>query len=123
MYQQTKLLTQLDTIHITDRIHFQSKNRTRIIFLMLGVSEWLSLTAFFRTAGSEVHVIHISDVIIDYTWGSLSSLTNLTHNLQVAINIRKKNKIHTKKSVGTYGVGLSLVTVTPQQFTITLTPN
>ena len=38
-------------------------------------SEWLSLTALFRIAECEVHVIHISRGIITYTLESLSSLT------------------------------------------------
>ena len=39
------------------------------------VSEWLNLTAFLGTAGSEVHIVHISRVITAYTLESLSSLT------------------------------------------------
>ena len=39
------------------------------------VSEWLNLTAFLGTAYSEVHIVHISRVIIAYTLESLSSLT------------------------------------------------
>ena len=39
------------------------------------VSEWFSLTAFFRTADIEVHIVHTSRVIIAYTLKSLSSLT------------------------------------------------
>ena len=31
------------------------------------VSEWLNSTAFLGTAGSEVHIVHISHVIIAYT--------------------------------------------------------
>ena len=39
------------------------------------VSEWLNLTAFLWTADSEVHIFHISRVIIAYALESLSSLT------------------------------------------------
>ena len=39
------------------------------------VSEWLKLTAFLRTADNEVHIVHISRVIIAYTLESLSFLT------------------------------------------------
>ena len=39
------------------------------------VSEWFSLTAFFRTADIEVHIVHTSRVVIAYTLKSLSSLT------------------------------------------------
>ena len=47
-----------------------------------GVSEWKYLMAFLGTADSKVHIVHISLVIIAYTLESLSSLTQITHNLQ-----------------------------------------
>ena len=39
------------------------------------VSEWLNLTAFWGKADSEVHIVHISCVIVAYILESLSSLT------------------------------------------------
>ena len=39
------------------------------------VSEWLNLTAFLGTTDSQVHIVHISHVIIVYKLESLSSLT------------------------------------------------
>ena len=44
------------------------------------LSEWLNLTAFLGTVGSEVHIVHISRVIIAYT-----------HNLQATIYLRDGN--------------------------------
>ena len=35
--------------------------------VLVSVSEWLNLTAFLGTADSEVHIVHISHVIIAYT--------------------------------------------------------
>ena len=63
------------------------------------VSEWLNLTAFLWTAGSKVHIVHISCVITTYTLESLSSLSEITHNLQATINFKKKRikKRTTKK--------------------------
>ena len=52
--------------------------------------ERLSLSAFLGTEGNGVHIVHISHVIITYTLEWLSSLTQITHNLQVIINLRKK---------------------------------
>ena len=46
------------------------------------VSEWVSLMTFLSTADIGVHVVHTSRVIISYTLESLSSLTEVTHNLQ-----------------------------------------
>ena len=43
--------------------------------LLVNMSEWLNLTAFLGTADSEVHIVHISHVIIAYTLESLSFLT------------------------------------------------
>ena len=51
---------------------------------------WLNLAAFLGTAESEVHIVHISCVIAAYTLESLSSLTQITHNLQATINFKKK---------------------------------
>ena len=50
------------------------------------VSEWLNLMAFLETADGEVHIFHISCAIITYALESLSSLTQITQNLQVTIN-------------------------------------
>ena len=68
-----------------------------------GVSEWLNLTAFLETAEGEVHMVHISRVIIAYTFESLSSHTYITHNLQATINLKKNYiKNETQKSEGTH---------------------
>ena len=48
------------------------------------------------TADSEVHVIHISCLIITYTLEWLSSLTQITNNLQVTINCKMKLLQNTK---------------------------
>ena len=63
------------------------------------VSEWLNLIAFLGTADSEVHIVHMSREITAYTLKSLSSLTQITHNLQTTINFKKKGieKRTTKK--------------------------
>ena len=67
------------------------------------MSEWLNLTGFPGTADSEVHIAHISRVIVAYTLESLSSLTQITHNLQATINFKKKDiKNETPKSEGTH---------------------
>ena len=67
------------------------------------VSEWLNLAAFLGTTDSEVHIVHISRVIVAYTLESLSSLTQITHNLQATINFKKKDiKNETQKSEGTH---------------------
>ena len=44
---------------LTDRIHF-----VEILPHVTQVSEWLHLTAFLGIADNEVHVVHISRVII-----------------------------------------------------------
>ena len=41
-------------------------------------------------ADIKVHVIHTICVIITYTLQSLSSLAQITHNVQVTINFKKK---------------------------------
>ena len=54
------------------------------------MSEFNSLS---RTADSKVHVVHISLVIIACTLESLSSLTEITHNLLatvMTVNFKKK---------------------------------
>ena len=56
------------------------------------VSEWLSLRAFWGMADIGVHVVQTSLVIIAYTLGSFSSLTQITHNLQDTINFTKKSE-------------------------------
>ena len=65
------------------------------------VLKWVSdvrLTAFFRTADSEVHVIHISRVIMTSALKLSSSLTQITYNLHVTINfIRQLMKRKHKK--------------------------
>ena len=64
------------------------------------VSELLNLTAFLGTADSEVHIVHISHVIIAYTLESLSSLILRTHSLQATINFMKNDiKNETPKSI------------------------
>ena len=45
----------------------------------------LNLMAFLGTADSEVHIVHISHVIIAYILESLSTLTQITHNLQATV--------------------------------------
>ena len=62
-------------------------------------SEWLNLTAFLGTADNEVHIVHISRVITAYTLESLSSLTQITHNLQATINFKKKGIKKNNKKV------------------------
>ena len=52
-----------------------SLNVETIYTKVSSVSEWLNLRAFLGTADSEVHIVHISHVIIAYTLESLSSLT------------------------------------------------
>ena len=42
--------------------------------VIAGMSEWLSLTAFWGTADIGVHVVHTRRIIITYTLESLSSL-------------------------------------------------
>ena len=59
--------------------------------------------AFLRTADIEVQIVYISRVIIGYTLESLSSLTQITHNLQATINFKKKGiKKEQQKSEGTH---------------------
>ena len=67
------------------------------------LSEWLNLTTFLGTANSEVHIVHISCVIIAYTLESLSSLSQITHNLQATVYLKKKDiKNETQKRQGTH---------------------
>ena len=67
------------------------------------VNEWFSLTTFLRTVDIEVHIVYISCVIIAYTLESLSSLTQITHNLQATINFKKKGiKKEKQKGEGTH---------------------
>ena len=67
------------------------------------VSEWFNLIAFLETADSDVHIVHISRIIVAYTLESLSSLVYIIHNLQATINFKKKNtKNETQKSEGTH---------------------
>ena len=68
------------------------------------VSEWMiKFKGLSRTAGSEVHEVHISRVIISYTLESLSSLTKIAHNLQSTINFNQNGiKKEQQKSEGTH---------------------
>ena len=66
------------------------------------VSEWMiKFNGLSRTADSEVHVVHVSHVIIACTLESLYSLTYITHNLQATINFKKKG-LKKNKSEGTH---------------------
>ena len=57
------------------------------------------LTFFLAVVG--VHIVHTSRVIIAYTLESLSSLTQITHNIQATINFKKKDiKKETQKDEG-----------------------
>ena len=61
----------------------------------------LNLTAFLGTVDSEVYIVHISHVIIAYILESLSSLTQITHNLQATVYFKKKDiKKETQQSEG-----------------------
>ena len=75
-----------------------------------------------RTSDIEVHVVHISRVIKTYTLESLSSLTQIRHNVQVTISITKlmETKI---KSEGIHYVDFSFEKATLYQFTISLRLN
>ena len=56
-------------------------------------NEWvIKFKDLFQTADSEVCVIHISCVIMTYTLELLSSLTKITHHLQVTKTNKKKHK-------------------------------
>ena len=85
------------------------------------MSEWvIKFTGLPQTEDNEVHVVHISCVIIACTLESLSSLTQITHNLQAKINFKKKEQ---QKSEGTRYADLSLEMATLHQFTIPLILN
>ena len=87
--------------------------------------EWvIKFNSLSRAADSEVHAVHISHVIIAYTYESLSSLTQITHNLQAPINFIEKyiNKEKQKRE-GTHWVDLSLEMATLYQFIIPLILN
>ena len=63
--------------------------------------DWVSesvikFNSLSQTADSKIYVIHIRHVIMTYTSESLSSLTQIIHNLQVTINL-KMNKKQTQK--------------------------
>ena len=45
----------------------------------------------------KVHGIHVSHVIITYEPELLSSLTQITHNLHITINLENNNKKGTQK--------------------------
>ena len=87
------------------------------------MSEWVcergrEFNSLSRTADSEVHVIHISHVIITYTLELLSSLTWITHNLQDTINLWKNKWKRNTKNERTHLVALSFETAPRHQFTI-----
>ena len=55
--------------------------------------EWMiKFKDLSQTADSKVHVIYISHVLIIYTSEWISFLTQITHNLQVTINLIKLYK-------------------------------
>ena len=57
-------------------------------------NEWvIKFKDLFQTADSEVCVIHISCVIMTYTLELLSSLTKITHHLQVTKTNKKQHKL------------------------------
>ena len=65
-------------------------------------SEWV-IKFNGLSVDSKVHIVQISCVIITYTLESLSSFTQITHNLQVTIYFKKKGyKKETQKSEGTH---------------------
>ena len=86
----------------------------------MAMNEWvIKFNGLSRTADSEVHVIHISRLIILCTLESLSSLTEITRNLQATIKFKKTGiKKEQHKSQGTHLVDLSLEMATLYQFTI-----
>ena len=53
--------------------------------------QWDEWVAFLWPADSEIHIVHISRVIIAYALESLSFLTQITHNLQATIYFKKKD--------------------------------
>ena len=58
------------------------------------VSGWvIKFDGLSWTVDSEIQVVHISRVIIAYTLELISSLTEITHNLQTTINLRKKRNL------------------------------
>ena len=63
--------------------------QTRAIFLSKAtqLSEWvIKFNGLLGTVDIDVHIVHTSHVIIAYTLETLSSFTQITHNLQVTIN-------------------------------------
>ena len=65
-----------------------------------GVSKWvIKFNGLFGTVGIGINVVHISCLMKTYTLESLAARTQITHNLQVAMNSRKKmnkNQAHKK---------------------------
>ena len=60
---------------------------TDAIFFVCQLQEWvIKFNCHLGTADIRVRIVHTSCVIIAYTLESLSSLTQVTHNLQVTIN-------------------------------------
>ena len=54
-------------------------------------SEWeIMFNGLSGTSDKEINVVHISRVIIEYTFELLSFLTEITHDLQHTINFKKK---------------------------------
>ena len=72
------------TALVRGNFHWQSASNAE------WVSESINLTSFLGTADSEVHIVHISCVIIAYILESLSSLKYITHNLQATIYFKEK---------------------------------
>ena len=83
------------------------------------MSEWMiKFNGLSRIADSEVHVIHISRVILTYTLESLSSHTYTTCNLHANINVKQKEIKRKQKTEGTHEVDLSMEMETLHQFAI-----
>ena len=68
------------------------------------VSEWvIKFNGLLGTVDMGVNIVHSSRVIITYTLESVSSLTQITHNIQATVNFKKKYiKKETQKSGGTH---------------------
>ena len=72
----TQRTSNVEHVSIWWRHHAMIDNNAKGPFqYLIRVSEWLNLMAFLGTVDSEVHIVHISHVIIAYTLESLSSLT------------------------------------------------
>ena len=51
----------------------------------------IKFNSLFGTGDIGVHVVHTGCVNITYTLESLSSLTQITHNVQATINFKKND--------------------------------